>query len=761
MRAQHTSAAPRKLDPAKILEVGGFVAAILLVALLNQLNSQVVRQFISLNEDLTVAFSDHSQLESISTRFYKSVMEERLFLINGDPEELRQYRVDTTETRRSLKNFSTHISDSKRKSIIDIATLGKFTELVERRYRYMDTLVLERMRGHGIPSEVLARGTDDLLPAIQTLLDNWNNAVQQQVAHRTELTQRGAERAQAATLLGTLVIFGLMGGVFILFTLQLNQSLRLARALEKEKVRAQEADRAKSDFLANMSHEIRTPMNAILGFSELMREQVKGDKRHTSYIDGIETSGRALLALINDILDLSKIEAGRLEIRPQPVNPHSIIDEVRAVFEPQITRKNLKFEVSVDRSLPVSLIMDGPRLRQILFNLIGNAVKFTNEGWIRVSVHSTPVDRTSSHIALRIDVADTGIGIPSESIDAIFKPFRQLESPNSRVYTGSGLGLSISRRLAEAMGGKLSAESVPGKGSTFTLGLASISVSPVSLNLSAREDQLPLLSAALAGATILIVEDEPLNRQVLREFLGAHHMTILEAEDGKDALRVLERQKPDLIIMDMQMPIMSGEEAVEAIRADERWNRIPILALSGSASSVDETLEVGNFDGRLQKPVEREDLLRELSKFLAGKGRREPSPPVQPAPAAYVVPEGRNAPGNGNSKQEGRKEWAALLDSFLTARGAQSTELVQSLRFELSSAAESARRSLSVNRTMEVGKRFDEIGRKYSCAVVSDFGLALHDAADIVDIQEMTRLLAALPDLLDVVDSRFSAQGKA
>ena len=531
----------------------------------------------------------------------------------------------------------------------------------------------------------------------------------------------------------------------------------LISALQK----AEENDRLKSAFLANMSHEIRTPMNAILGFSELMREQVKGDKRHTSYIDGIETSGRALLALINDILDLSKIEAGRLEIRPQPVNPHSIIDEVRAVFEPQITRKNLKFEVSVDRSLPVSLIMDGPRLRQILFNLIGNAVKFTNEGWIRVSVHSTPVDRTSSHIALRIDVADTGIGIPSESIDAIFKPFRQLESPNSRVYTGSGLGLSISRRLAEAMGGKLSAESVPGKGSTFTLGLASISVSPVSLNLSAREDQLPLLSAALAGATILIVEDEPLNRQVLREFLGAHHMTILEAEDGKDALRVLERQKPDLIIMDMQMPIMSGEEAVEAIRADERWNRIPILALSGSASSVDETLEVGNFDGRLQKPVEREDLLRELSKFLAGKGRREPSPPVQPAPAVYVVPEGRNAPGNGNSKQEGRKEWAALLDSFLTARGAQSTELVQSLRFELSSAAESARRSLSVNRTMEVGKRFDEIGRKYSCAVVSDFGLALHDAADIVDIQEMTRLLAALPDLLHVVDSRFSAQGKA
>jgi CheY-like chemotaxis protein len=495
-------------------------------------------------------------------------------------------------------------------------------------------------------------------------------------------------------------------------------------------------------------------MNAILGYTELLGDADVSPEDHGEFLGIIQNNCRHLMGLINDILDLSKIEAHKLEIRPIPVNPHSLIDEVRAVFEPQIMRKNLSFEVIVDQSLPVSLIIDGPRLRQILFNLIGNAVKFTSEGSIRVSVRSTPVDSSSSHVALQFAVADSGIGIPSESIEAIFRPFRQLDSQSSRVYTGTGLGLAISRRLAEAMGGMLSAESLPGAGSTFTLSLDRVSVSPVSLDLSRHSEPLPQINAAIAGATILLVEDEPLNRQVLREFLSSQHLTVLEAENGQDALRVLEHQRPDLILMDMQMPIMNGEEAIAVIRSDNRWNRISILALSGSGTPVDGALEVNGADGRLKKPVEREDLIRALSRFLAGSGRS----------AAKLVANqanGKSGSQNGNTltppvaRSEHAPDWTARLAHYFSSRKESPEELAPLFYREILTASEGSRKSLSVNRTMDAGRRIKDLGRGYSSAVVAEFGTALYDSADLVDIQEMTGLLGVLPQIMEFMENRF------
>lgn len=737
----------RKIDTAKLLEVVGFGVALLLVAFLTYLNIRVIRDSFALNEDLKVAFVDHSQLESISTGFYKSIMEERLFMLNADPEELQRYRSDATQTQDALKLFSQRISLSKLPSIIDDTTLAQFARLVEKRYAYMDSLVSKRVGGNGIPKEVLERNNDQLLPAIQTLLDRWDATVQQQIARRTELSRQGAARAESVSVIGTVVIFGLIIGVFILFTIQLNQSSRLARALEAETRRAQGADQAKSEFLANMSHEIRTPLNAILGFNELLRDQLRSNKRQLSYISGIETSGRGLLSLINDILDISKIEANRLEIHPTPVDPHQLVEEIRSVFEPQIVRKNLKFNIGVGKSLPAGLILDGPRIRQILFNLIGNAVKFTNTGGIDVSLHSLPVDGQTSHVSLTVTVSDTGVGIPAEELENIFEPFRQLNPGSGRPHAGTGLGLSISRRLAAAMGGRLTATSKPGNGSTFVLSLDRVSVSPVTAGTVSTHDGSDSAVAGLQGASVLVVEDDALNRQVLREFLSAHHVTVREAENGEAALSSLELLVPDVILMDLEMPVMSGEEAIRNIRSRMEVADVPILALSGSNDRGAEAHAV-DVQRILRKPVDRDELLEAISDVLDWKSA---SNAKERRPASK-----RGRPSSASTDETA--DWSVRLKHYMDSpeNAREISELAVVMKGEVATASEAAARSFSVNRTMALGTLLRSVGSDHHCRVLEDLGAALRDAADLVDIESMARLFSELSTFSGIVESRVS-----
>ena len=245
--------------------------------------------------------------------------------------------------------------------------------------------------------------------------------------------------------------------------------------LKKAKETAEKANQAKSEFLANMSHEIRTPMNAILGFTEILEEEI-ADKRHKKFLTSVLTSGKILLALINDILDLSKIEAGKMELKFEPVNLYSILSEIKYIFSNKVKEKALDFQLEVDPTLPGSLLLDGLRVRQVLFNLVGNAVKFTESGFIKLAVHKINRGETVDIIIL---VQDTGIGIAADQQQIIFEAFTQVEGHAARKYGGSGLGLAISRRLAEMMGGEISVQSQgePGKGSTFSFALKNVTVS--------------------------------------------------------------------------------------------------------------------------------------------------------------------------------------------------------------------------------------------------------------------------------------------
>ncbi|MCK5136301.1 MAG: PAS domain S-box protein [Bacteroidales bacterium] len=384
--------------------------------------------------------------------------------------------------------------------------------------------------------------------------------------------------------------------------------------LEEAKTIAENANRAKSEFLANMSHEIRTPMNAILGFAEILEEQLRDNPQNHEYIKGISNSGRGLLGLINGILDLSKIEAGKLDINYEPINPYTIIEEIRQVFMVKTREKKLDFTINVDPKLPSTLIFDETRLRQVLFNLIGNAIKFTSEGGIAINVKSKDSNAERSHVDLSVEVIDTGIGIHENEQQIIFEPFRQKEGQSTRKYGGTGLGLSITQRLVNIMGGTIGVKSTPGQGSTFSVFLPGIQVSALSKSNSGQDEEA--LNISFQNPLILLVEDIESNRKVIRGYLNAQNITIVEAENGSIGIEKAKEQIPDLILMDMQMPVMDGYEAIRVIKSDKKLKKIPVVALTASTMKRDATEIARLCDGYLRKPVSKSQLLSELKKFL-------------------------------------------------------------------------------------------------------------------------------------------------
>lgn len=387
------------------------------------------------------------------------------------------------------------------------------------------------------------------------------------------------------------------------------------RALRRAKNSAEGANRAKSEFLANMSHEIRTPMNAVLGFSELLASQIT-DEKHKNYLSSIQSSGKSLLTLINDILDLSKIEAGKMELHYEAVNPNSIFKEIEQIFSLRIMEKGLDFFIDIDPEIPDSLLLDEIRLRQILFNLIGNAAKFTDTGYIRLAATKKGSTETQSNLDLVIRVEDTGLGIAEDSLENIFDAFKQQDGQSTKKFGGTGLGLAITRRLVEMMDGSIEVQSEPGKGTCFTIILKKVYMAATRA-ASDKEDMPDADLFDFEKALILIVDDIRTNRQLVREFFAGTAVDTIDAEDGEKALIMAKEQKPDLVLMDIRMPHMDGYEATEKIRADENIKSVPIIALTASGMKTDrEKVMASGFSGFLSKPVRRSALFKEISRFL-------------------------------------------------------------------------------------------------------------------------------------------------
>lgn len=382
------------------------------------------------------------------------------------------------------------------------------------------------------------------------------------------------------------------------------------RQLFEAKEIAEAATRAKSEFLANMSHEIRTPMNAIIGFTELLHDQIKQPKLR-SFVRTIQSAGNDLLILINDILDLSKIEAGKLKIEKKPCNLHVLFSEVSKIFEVKIEEKDLYFQLDVNADIPESLMLDSTRLRQVLFNLIGNAVKFTEQGGITIRVLTKNAVRET--VDLIIAVEDSGIGISTDQQKIVFEQFEQSEGQSVQRYGGTGLGLSISKRLVEMMGGDLSLSSHQGEGSIFQIELKNINISAL-----APDERLlagiNMSDITFSKATVLVVDDIDDNRNILLESFIDTAITGVQAVNGKEAVELAKQQSFDLILMDIRMPIMDGYQAAHEIK---KFSNVPIIAITASVmDGVLDDLTKSDFDAYLRKPVLRRKLVQEMCNYL-------------------------------------------------------------------------------------------------------------------------------------------------
>lgn len=399
--------------------------------------------------------------------------------------------------------------------------------------------------------------------------------------------------------------------------------VHLIESLKYEKERADEANQAKTQFLSNMSHEIRTPMNAIVGLTEVLLREDWGEQE-MKYLHNIKSSGDALLSLINDLLDFSKVEAGKFVISEENYEPLDMVENLEPIFKNRIGDKKVRFETNIDSSLPKVLYGDGMRIRQIIINLVNNAIKFTDEGFVKLSLKVRKTEKDK--VELLVSVRDSGIGIREEDLDKLFDAFTQVDLKKNKAKEGTGLGLAICKQLVELMGGKIGVNSEYGKGSNFYFILPQKAVGDETVGDRQKDDtdsgkyrSQTEFGFTLPDTNVLLVDDNSINRMVAKALLEPLKMNIDVAENGYEALQMVQSKKYQLVFMDHYMPVMDGLEATKRIRElpDEYYKNLPILALTADAvaGEKEKFLNAGMNDV-VSKPIQIKEICEKIKHYV-------------------------------------------------------------------------------------------------------------------------------------------------